>query len=800
MEAWLVDMRNENSVLKDLAREDDVAPCPLTHTGKTLLEPSDECAALMMKMSLSHMSQSFRRELLDVVTLPACMSLTHDYEDGYMLQLARMLDAGLCVPSKTSTFELSNGQRMQAAHLACILAARQQEKVLRATYFGDKDTIDTSLGIRSDGGLQRLQVFVAPPGSGKTVVVAAVVATRLCRRNWEAFVQQVRDDQLRAPSIELSHAVPLKPIAVVVCPPGLVQQWLREATALLHGPDCRPGAAFEAGSAGAEWRILTSHKFEDTRELLKDAAAVTSPQLWIIASENGPFKPYSPLLANTSVGIAMAIYDECTYTFAKEPHAGSGYSVPMSIFVTASAKDIVDATRNTQRHPLRVALAHVGACTNTDFLLNRWSDPNHPKRVSVIASLLFLSRVPAALSKIRLTMAMRLFIGPPELPLLQDLEFRALTSCKQFVLFSLPCLNSAVARDHAVDGNGVRVGSLASNLRRQFRYIRARTLYFKPKYSNQIDLYGDAVGRLQAAEAAGACLAYEETLENLRGMQKAAGIWYNRRIVAMRMILTNAEGLAAGKLSNCPVCFEAVDANQPGGPTTCCGQIMCIPCAKRLQPANCPFCRTEASATGFNGEFGIVQAVGAVPTDPLTQLLSKLPQSPVEAGDGGDEVLFAACSEIHQSRVDLHDAFSSALRLALMARAGTTPRVLVFFGFVDKDDRLHCKIRIKEIARDADIRDIEGIAEKDCGTTSAMVARAIPAFVDPACTKPVILLCDMDHTSHSIAGADLGVATAVIVAGSLHHGAATQLLGRITRRSQLRDAPSFRVFFVHMSP
>jgi hypothetical protein len=396
---------------------------------------------------------------------------------------------------------------------------------------------------------------------------------------------------------------------------------------------------------------------------------------------------------------------------------------------------------------------------------------------------------------------MRLFIGPPELPLLQELECRALTSRKQLVLFSLPYYTaSAVARSHAADDNGVRVGSLGINLRCQFRSIRARTTYFKPMFSKQIDLYGDAVIRLQAVEATGAFLAYGEILEKLRGMEKAAGVWYKERIVAMRMILTNAEELAVGKSVNCPVCFEAVDANQPGGPTNCCGQVMCIQCAKRLQPASCPFCRTDASATGLSGEFGIVQAVGAPPTDPLTQLLSKLPQSPVAVGDDGDELLYEACSEIHRSRVDLYDAFSSALRLALMARAGSTPRVLVFFGLMDRDDKLHCKIRIKEIARDADVHDIEGITEKACGTTSAMVARAIPAFVDPTCAKPVFLLCDMDYTSHSIAGADLGAATAVIVAGSLHHGAETQLLGRITRRSQQRDAPSFRAFFVRTPP
>ena len=799
MEAWVLRTREESSVL-DLTCEDEVTPRPpssdsgyLTHLG-TLRRLGH---TLMMKVASAHLDRSFKSELVDMVTLPATMQLAHGYEDGYVLQLARMLDRGLCVPQKTSTFALSNGQRMQVAHLACILAVQQQERTLRAVYACDNDNIDTSLSIRSDGGLQRLQVLVAPAGSGKSAVVAAVVATRLCRRNWNRFPEQVRDDQLRAPTIAPSQHVPLKPIAVVVCPPGLVQQWQREATALLHGPDCRPGAAFEAGWSGAEWKILTSHNIEQTRELLRDSVAITSPQLWIIASEYGPSKPYSPVLLDTSVRIAIAIYDECTYTFAKEPLTGSGYSVPMTILVTASVRDIVDATRNTPRHPLRIALTAAGACTDTDLASTRWSDPNTPTRVSTIASLL-PTHVQSASSKIRLTMALRLFIGPPELPLLQEAELRAPTDREQVVFFSLPYYTLALERGHVADEDGVRVLTLWDTLRRHFRYIRASTSSFKPSILRKNDLFGDAITRLQAAEASGASVVYDELFVHLDVIAKTACPWYKRSLVLLRVILKGAEQLAK-EGAKCPVCIESVDANLLGGPTNCCGGIMCIACAKKLAPVKCPLCREETLPKRNCSEFSIVQTVGVPPPAVLTQVLSQLPQSPVATGNVGDEVLHRACARIHASQLDLYDAFSTALHLALMARAGSTPRVLVFFGS-NEPDRVSCKIRIKEIARDANVHDIEGITDRFNGSISTAVARAIPAFADPVCTKPVFLLCDVDHNSRSIAGADLSAATAVIVVGSLWPGAETQLLGRIVRRSQQRDTPPFRVFFLRTPP
>ena len=762
-------------------------------------------------------AESFCYELQDTVTQPTELRQTSNYEDEYMLLLARLLDnetsSSPCVPRYTSSFELTPVQRMQVAHLACLVSLEGLHRTVRVT--GRlTDAIDMSLQLRGDGGLQSLQLLASPPGTGKTVIAIMALATLLCRRNWDSFVRRVQRDMLVTSSISQAYSsAPLQPIAIVVCPPNLVDQWASEAEAVLRGPDCRPGATFEAHSR-FDWKIEISRNTVTTERLLAGSRGSQQPQLWIIASQNGLMRPYQPILSVSDVRVAVAVYDECTFTLSPETPKGGGYNSLMTILVTATPSALKGAlVQNKMRNPLSAALQCAGATNNGSvitWVTDAYGNTSESMRDN-IRSLLCAGRRWEAIPMIRCTMAMRLFVGPPELALL----------ARNDALASMPVGVSTFDITFSHQTRAVATISLWRALCTHITNIQLlacenqQVVELAHRFGRCLHMHGikhkgGSSGALELQEVYDTLLPIVDALAEKLVQEKLLQQRSKKSLRRLRHLMQALQELIASKDGvECGVCTHLIDASTPAGPTTCCGHIMCIKCAASLRELKCPFCR-EVAGSGFD----IVQTAGDATPTPEQHILAQLPQSPVDADYHDDSatsiasswVLEQACGIICRAKLGMESAFASAVHLSLMARKGSAPRVLVYFGkpdsrtpFCPARSFVDCsKSRIFDIADNAEVYHLD---TEESPRSSGKLAQAsnalagIRAFRDDTKTTPVFLLCKLDVCAMTIAGTDLGMTTAAIIVGDVENDAAVQLMGRMMRRAQHKQ-PSLRVFCV----
>ena len=759
------------------------------------------------RIAAGSLNGTYITELEDMTTMCDGVKLISATEEEQVRLSAALLDTEtrghLYVPKRTKDFNFTKAQRMQMVGLAGLVKL-SGPKTQRAVIRGK---LDTTIGIRGDGGLQKLQLLVAPPGSGKTSMTVGMIVTMLCRRNWPSVVDHVAQDLLCAPvATQVYGEAKLRRIAMVVCPSAIVEQWAAGARLVFEGSDCGVGAPFEAGP-GMEWVVCVSHTVAATKALIASATLDSRPQLWVIASatSSGNNKPYAPILAAKHLHVAIAVYDECTFAFARAPFSGSGYTVPMTLLVTATPSVLLNSMSNVTRHPLRIALNDIGACANNvqivPSVLNGQLVPSasmfhqHKNGMQYLVS---SNRMSASMESIRRTLALRMYVGPPELALLNRTDALA-TMPSALSFFTIVCvvMNSSMRLTDDVSVCGASIAVISPWKALAVHSQRIQTIANQPSGFDAVTArFRSSLKELEDETRASGSFIVDFThlhdtlapivteMENKLQSQT----WRCNDVARLRTLL-RASLQIVREGDSCGICYDSLDSYVPGGPTNCCGQILCVNCAKQLRKFECPFCRTPAS-----DNFNIVQTVGSLLPEPKDRVASDMPRAPIPFGTDGDALLLRACATIQKARLDVFSAFSCAVEMSLFARVAATPRILVFFANLQTGCSRAAKSRILDKAQDAMVYDLEALSSSSQTATAA--AAAIRAFKNEMTAAPIFILCNTDHNSNSLAGADLGNATAAIVVGTLRHSGETQLIGRFMRMSTVRDRPETRVFHV----
>ena len=903
---WLCEKRESgNSCQRELVE----GSCPVgrdvrTHYfGHANLSGGDESAEggriLSYTVNGESLGQGYFSRISKLFAPCSGVKIGFNYESAHVEALARVLDAedenAPRVPRRTGDFELTMGQRMQIAHLvgsttpgprkmSVRVEADELERMAETGAHspglipgrGIKKPIQVSRSVRSDGSPSKLQLLVAGPGTGKTAMSLSCVATKLCGRNWSAFEENVRLDETRAPSAMHPDAAMMR-VALVVSPPGLVQQWLREATSMFECSECRPGGPFQAAAdrLGQEaWIVREVADMKTINQLLALDISCMSPQIWIVAACS-PCAVLNAIYKHELRYPAMALYDEGNFSFpAHRTHSGCSIeAIPFTLFLTATPDVLAKTIPGNTRHPLRLAIerggGRVGGSNHTMSYMNNSDDMAYD----------FLVRTPGpAASSIARMLVMRLASGPPEL----YLHCRTDALCGMpagitvfHVLYRATSDLNARLRESGTS-SGISVVSTWEALRQHGTALRRLATEYCRNFgvegphaiatSNRDQILDGFITRVNELEqqhrASGNCMLDAEKLRSdlcpsLLAIQDAitdatprttssvppeARTRRSNQLVRMQRML-DAAGELTREDDECGVCFEKLGSTPEldtvprnceasrnlflaaparGGLTYCCGKVLCFTCCGKLPKRQCPFCRSTGAA-----EFSMVSAddtpEGAtikIPTvvsessrrsamsrpvldrydnllsagetahprslvvSSTTQLLQRAQRDP-DTNQHADGTFLSACEAIRDGSISVFDAVRCACILACSARVGSRPRILVFFQYMRNGSSRAAKACIRDSVVDAAVFDIEHHA-----------GPGLAAFGDANIHHPVFLLCDTGASSRSIAGADLGCATAAIVVGGMCADHETQLLGRFMRMSKQRNRPMTRVFHI----
>ena len=273
---------------------------------------------------------------------------------------------------------------------------------------------------------------------------------------------------------------------------------------------------------------------------------------------------------------------------------------------------------------------------------------------------------------------------------------------------------------------------------------------------------------------------------------------------------------------SCLICMEDIveSEGQPanGGVSSCCGQGLCFRCCVEYEQVNesaqretvCPSCRRCVRSA----EFQLVDAAGAQSSanaeqkrerlrrkDAVQTFVDTMPtwRSEESCEVEGEDAFFKACSLLGRAKLNVFEALSLAARVACSARPGVPPRVLVFYQFqrCAEDSVFAAKKRIQECIPSAEVYSLEPMPESSDTARRDMPMLGQSRFKDDRVQKEVFLLINTSKGSTSIAGADLGNATAAVVVGEMTADYETQLIGRFMRMSTKGAQPYTKVIHLY---
>jgi hypothetical protein len=790
------------------------------------------------------------------------VEITHNYEPDHVKSIAHALDLETdeepLVPRHTTKFKLTKAQRMQVAHLSGVVASSKQRclsvhldaaslTAMCSTGLGRsiRRNLTVSRSVRGDGVPQKLQLLVAGPGTGKTAMALATVATVLCGRNYRVFEDNAKKDLTQSPEVcEMHPDSKMMRVAVLVCPPLLIDYWEAAAVSMFDGVDCNHEGAFRAtveGEPEGTWNVKVVKDVLTVRGMLDRPVTSRDGEIWLVAGCT-PSSPVLEFIFKRELHYpAMVVYDEGRFVFPAS-RAGSGCvheAVPFTLVLTATPADLVENMVSNLRHPLRVAMERYGGSVSSGW---RFSNNAATMRQNLRRGELSL-----ASSSISKFLLLRLASGPPELFL----------NCKNAALASMPAgmtvfrvmhhtlVNVAFRLRQSVDqrpqSSQISVVSTWSALRSHGNAIKSKAASLpRPARSDTVpiespvELFLERLDELEAEHnALGSRVVDLEWLHaNLRPsvdeIERQLDVSFQPGVSETVSLVRNMleAALAIARLGDeCGVCYEPLaESSQDlgtvrAGLTNCCGHVLCFSCLPKLVKPTCPFCRES----NF-GRFSIVgessAAAATVAARPASSVVIQLQSASLGvaliepehvSGEGtvfdslmsslfayelmrderervhpsglDDAFFLRACRSIQDANVSAFEAVRCAAYLACASRSDVPARVPVFFDFLESNATTAVSNSIKSSVPGAKIFTVE-----DSGVS-------LKRFASENSAHPVFLLCNTCVGSTSIAGSDLGNSTAVIVAGCVRsENDETQLLGRFMRMSKKTNRPKIRVF------
>lgn len=820
-------------------------------------------ATLTFDVNSGDMGGSYISNTMQIFGPCGDVRITHNYESEHVETIARALDsetdAEPLVPRYTKNFKLTVAQRMQVAHISGAVASSKQRclsvhldaAALNEIYQSEsgrriRRNLTVSRSVRGDGGPQKMQLLVAGPGTGKTIMALATAATILCGRNYAAFGENAERDLMQSPGVCVMHPhAKMMRVALIVCPPRLIDYWKNTAASMFDGVDCADGGSFRATLDGAlegRWVVKVVNDVRTVRGMLDRPGTGRDAEIWLVAGYSSSSSVLECIFKHELHYPAMVIYDEGRFAFpASRAVSGCGYeAVPFTLVLTATPAELATNMSSNTRHPLRTAMER-GGCSGWRF---------HDNAIVMRANLAYGQLGPAAASICR-CLLLRLASGPPELFL----------NCRNTALSSMPAgmtvfrmehhtlVNVSSRLRHSVDrrpeGSRISVLSTWSALRNHGNTIRNTTRTSMTGHATIRSLVEGFLNRLDELEAEHKALgSHVVDLEWLHANLRPSVTEIEKQLETSFFQSGVSEGvsrlrnmleaaLTIARLGDsCGVCLEPLAESRErvgavcAGLTNCCGHVLCFTCLPKLPKPVCPFCRS----TNF-GDFSVVgeDPVATAATTPppdiyvselrttsldyalnrnehviadgtmLGELTSLFRVEPGETDRRGldDAPFLRFCTSIRNANVSAFEAVRCSAFLACASRGAVAARVPVFFDFLSAASTFAVEACIKSSVPEAVVFNMEDFSSPH--QIPGVSRHPLEAFADESSARPVFLLCDTGSRSTSIAGSDLGNSTAAIVAGTMCADHETQLLGRFMRMSKEHNRPKIRVFHLCQS-